>query len=254
MFFGQNLQLLRRRRAMTQEQLAQHLGVSRQTVSKWESGQAPELSKLMELSDLFHCPLDDLLRQDLSVSDAPVRLLRVKGFSMARYVMISPNAQADIRTYLDNWAKNSGLADFPGRQAQYLSWGFPYISAEQKQRFHLKGFAAAYVLPEQFHPNTAGPEITYQDDCDYARITFPEPRGRDSHQISRAIQSILEYLRENGIAKTSLTEYLPCFEWRYEQDGTPYASVFLQCQGAGAEEVFTFDNYGIKENHAWPNS
>lgn len=225
---------------MTQEQLAQHLGVSRQTVSKWESGQAPELGKLMELADLFHCQLDDLLRQDLSVSDAPVQILRVKGFSMAQYVMISPNAETDIRAYLDNWAQTSGLMNIPGYRPVYLSWGFPFVSAEQKKRFHLSGFAAAYVLPEHFCPNGIGPEITFQGDCDYARITFPEPNGRDPYQISRAIQSVLEHLRESGISKTALEGYLPCFEWRFQKDGIPYASVFLQCQGFGAAEVFTF--------------
>ena len=39
MFFGRNLQYLRRlHNGMTQERVAEHLGVSRQTVSKWESG------------------------------------------------------------------------------------------------------------------------------------------------------------------------------------------------------------------------
>ena len=50
MFFGGNLQFLRRRDGMTQEKLASRMGVSRQTVSKWESGEVtPELGKLIEL-------------------------------------------------------------------------------------------------------------------------------------------------------------------------------------------------------------
>ena len=49
----------------TQEKLAERLGVSRQTVSKWEAGEtAPELDKLMELSKLFSCTLDALLKED----------------------------------------------------------------------------------------------------------------------------------------------------------------------------------------------
>ena len=53
MQFGSNLLFLRRKKGLTQEQLAQTLGVSRQTVSKWESGQVPELVTLMTLADFF---------------------------------------------------------------------------------------------------------------------------------------------------------------------------------------------------------
>lgn len=38
MGFGENLQFYRKREDITQEQLAEQLGVSRQTISKWESG------------------------------------------------------------------------------------------------------------------------------------------------------------------------------------------------------------------------
>lgn len=51
MSFGQNLQFLRKmRNKMTQEELAEKLAVSRQTVSKWELDTAyPEINKLVEL-------------------------------------------------------------------------------------------------------------------------------------------------------------------------------------------------------------
>ncbi len=59
----EKIQELRKAQGMTQEQLAEQLNVSRQSVSKWESGQAmPEADKLMALSDLFHVTVDYLLR------------------------------------------------------------------------------------------------------------------------------------------------------------------------------------------------
>lgn len=63
MRFGNNLQYLRMmNRKMTQEELASKLGVTRQTVSKWELGQGnPELSKIKEICKLFNCKSDDLL-------------------------------------------------------------------------------------------------------------------------------------------------------------------------------------------------
>lgn len=235
MFFGANLQYLRHRRGLTQEQLAQHMGVSRQTISKWEAGQPPELGKLLELADLFHCKLDDLLRLDLSVTESPVRLLRLKGFSMAQYVMISPHAEEDIRSYLTSWSERNGLKDRP-----YLSWSFPYVSPEQKNRFHLTGFAAACVLPEDFVPLVDGPELIRQPDCDYAVITLPEPVGRESRHIARGIQAILEYLREAGIPKTARDGFLPCFERRYEKDGIHWVDIFVQCQSSQPTDSFSF--------------
>ncbi|MDD3347129.1 helix-turn-helix transcriptional regulator [Oscillibacter sp.] len=63
MEFSEKLMDLRRRAGLSQEQLAQRLGVTRQSVSKWESGCAmPELVKLIALSDMFSVSLDDLVR------------------------------------------------------------------------------------------------------------------------------------------------------------------------------------------------
>ncbi len=65
--FGENLQYYRRRSNLTQEQLAEQLEVSRQTVSKWEAGTSyAEMEKLLQLCDLFSCSLDTLLRKDAS--------------------------------------------------------------------------------------------------------------------------------------------------------------------------------------------
>ncbi len=60
---GDKIAALRRQNHLTQEQLAQLLGVSRQSISKYESGLAyPETEKLIRLSDLFGCTVDELLR------------------------------------------------------------------------------------------------------------------------------------------------------------------------------------------------
>lgn len=62
MSFGEKLQKLRKRKGLSQEQLAQILQVSRQTISKWESGiNHPELEKLKEISAYFEVSLDELL-------------------------------------------------------------------------------------------------------------------------------------------------------------------------------------------------
>lgn len=74
--FSFNLQQRRMDSGMTQEQLAEKMGVSRQTVSKWESGASyPEMEKLIALCGLFDCTLDALVRGELpqSVPEEPVK-------------------------------------------------------------------------------------------------------------------------------------------------------------------------------------
>ena len=62
MNLAQNIQMLRRRACLSQEELASQLGVSRQSVSKWESDAAtPELDKLTQMAHLFHVSLDELV-------------------------------------------------------------------------------------------------------------------------------------------------------------------------------------------------
>lgn len=71
MSFRDNLQHLRATRNMTQEQLAMLLGVSRQSVSKWEAERAyPEMDKLIRLCELFECTLDELVLGDMTARPA----------------------------------------------------------------------------------------------------------------------------------------------------------------------------------------
>ena len=62
MNFGEKITALRKQAGLSQEALAEKLGVSRQAVGKWEKGEAqPELSKLLALCDLFGVTPDQLL-------------------------------------------------------------------------------------------------------------------------------------------------------------------------------------------------
>ena len=64
MAFGEQLQLLRRRSGLTQEQFAEELRVSRQAVSKWESGKGyPEVEKLLYICQRYDVTLNDLFEQ-----------------------------------------------------------------------------------------------------------------------------------------------------------------------------------------------
>ena len=67
MSFRDNLQALRAERNMTQEQVAMLLGVSRQSVTKWEAAKSyPEMDKLLKICQIFECSLDDLVTGDVA--------------------------------------------------------------------------------------------------------------------------------------------------------------------------------------------
>lgn len=72
MTFGEKLARMRKENNYTQEQLAQVLEVSRQSVSKWESDLTyPETEKLIRLCQLFDCSLDYLVRDIPEPEPAP---------------------------------------------------------------------------------------------------------------------------------------------------------------------------------------
>lgn len=64
MTLGEKICTLRTGKGLTQEDLAQRLEVSRQSVSKWETGQSvPDLEKIIRLADLFGVSVDELVRE-----------------------------------------------------------------------------------------------------------------------------------------------------------------------------------------------
>ena len=69
MTLGQKLTLLRNSHNMSQEQLAEKVSVSRQSVSKWEVDQAlPQIDKVLQLCTIFGITADELLRDDISIA------------------------------------------------------------------------------------------------------------------------------------------------------------------------------------------
>ena len=87
MSLGENIQFYRNKAGMTQEQFAERLEVSRQSVSKWESNTTyPEMDKLLQMCAMFSCSLDTLLRGDaesVSFEDTGKYDKHMNGFARA---------------------------------------------------------------------------------------------------------------------------------------------------------------------------
>ena len=67
MKFGDNLKAIRKHHTISQEQLAEKVGVSRQSVSKWETGEAyPEMNNILQLCKIFNCKINDLVHTEMS--------------------------------------------------------------------------------------------------------------------------------------------------------------------------------------------
>lgn len=93
MAFSENLQFIRAQAGITQEQLAEQLEVSRQSVSKWESGTSfPEMDTLLRICDLYDVNLDILLRgnvEESRVSDTAQYDSHMNRFSLRLALAIS---------------------------------------------------------------------------------------------------------------------------------------------------------------------
>lgn len=203
MNLGANIQYLRKLNKLTQEQFAEKMGITRQTVSRWESDEVtPELNKLVEMCSLFSCKLDALVREDMSSSNAiysEVEIRKVPAFKMARYVMITPNPEADVQYYMKKWAQKSGLAEADPK-AKLIGWDFPFVSQELQTRFNLHGYVAAYVLPEGFQTDCPGVEYAQNKEAD---------------------------LQANHFKEKLCDDIICCFEHEYEKDGIVYLDIYV---------------------------
>ena len=231
MFLATNLQYLRKHNGnMTQERLAERMGVSRQTVSKWESGEStPELGKLMELCDLFSCTLDTLLREDLTAQSSPfpLRFLRIQPFRYISYPVISRNPQDDTQSHIKTLTKELGLDP---DAISTIGWSFPYLSQEQKQRFGLKGYVSALIIPENAEIDLPAEEILFQGAADYA--VFTVPCSDNSGIPADVFGQIMTFLNQNGIKKLHANNVISCFERRTVCNGIPSIDVYIHCCGS----------------------
>ena len=89
MNFHEKLLKLRKESGLSQEQLAEKLDISRQAVSKWETGESqPDLSKLISLGDIFSVSIDELCGKKSPVYDREPAAKRAKSSNMILAIVL----------------------------------------------------------------------------------------------------------------------------------------------------------------------
>lgn len=245
MSLGTNIQYLRKLNKLTQEQFAEKMNITRQTVSRWEADEViPELSKLVEICSAFSCKLDELVRENMSSKNeiySEVKVRKVPAFKMARYVMISPNPESDVQNYMMNWGKVSGLAA-ADPNAKLIGWDFPFVSQGLQSRFGLHGYVAAYILPEGFQTNCLGVEYAQNKEAEYAVITVTEPMVRPFERIPTGYKHIMEFLQANNFKDKVSDNIIGCFEHEYEKEGAHYMDIYVHAASVTKVNAYSMFN------------
>lgn len=157
MIFSEKLQLIRKSKGMTQEELAVRLEVSRQAVAKWESGLVyPDITNLIQISNLFNVTIDYLVRdqecnvnpvsmEDNDYSELIAFRLEANVNTYAAYMNETESTRYDSHdfsysrgpyTYHDTYV---GGEQFAGQEAIWLNgkiqYAMNYLGRVLDQRF-----------------------------------------------------------------------------------------------------------------------
>lgn len=227
MSFGQNIQFLRKmHKSMTQEELAEKMGVSRQTISKWELDNTyPEMDKVIELCKLFSCSMDKLVREDINVINeaySNIRIEKVPSFTFVKYAVISANPEDDAIKHIKQWANSNGI-----NEPEIIGWDFPNVSQEQINVYNMHGYEAACILPLNFEIENNKLEVIAQKEQSYAIITIKEPFSEPFSLIPNAYKTLMMYMEVNCYKHKNSKDVIQCFEKVYEKDGISYMDVYI---------------------------
>lgn len=129
MIFPEKLQILRKSKGYTQEELSEKLNVSRQAIAKWESGQSyPEIVNLIQISNLMNVTVDFL------VKDQECSILPIKSVANNVDEIIGFRLKANVNTYAafmnEVNATRLDSHDFRYEEGQYV-YHDTYIGGEQ---------------------------------------------------------------------------------------------------------------------------
>lgn len=219
---GSNIQYLRMmHKNMTQEELANQLGVSRQTISKWELNQGnPELSKIKEICALFNCSSDELLFGNINIVDrsySEIKIEALEAFKYIKYTVISTEPEEDAIYKIRQIAKEINID-----QPKLIGWDFPHLSHEQINVYHMHGYTAAIVLPKLTDINSESFSIDERKTQNYVTIEIKNPMLNPFHLVSNAYRTVFQYIKVNRYTYDHFA-----FESLFQIDHTEYMKIYV---------------------------
>ncbi len=222
MNFSRNLQYLRMmHKNMTQEELANKLGVSRQTISKWELNQGnPELSKIKEICTLFNCKSDELLFGDMKITNeaySEIEIEMLEAFKYIKYTVISAEPEDDSIDRINKLARHLNIEN-----PNIIGWDFPYISQEQINVYHMHGYTAALILPDDINLKKDSYVIEERKSQNYVTISIKNPMDNPFHLISNAFKSVFQYINVNRYTYGGFA-----FESQFKKDGIEMMKIYV---------------------------
>lgn len=225
MKLGKNIQYLRMlHNNITQEELANQLGVSRQTVSKWELNQGnPELSKIQEICTLFNCTADELLFGNINIQNSAyseIKIETLEAFEYIKYTVISSEPEDDAIYKIKQIAKNLGI-----ETPKIIGWDFSHLSQEQINVYHMHGYTAALVIQHELMLNKSSIPLEMVEKQNYVTITIKNPMDNPFGLISNAYKAVFQYITVNRYKYNHFA-----FEQQFYKEGIEYMKICVAIQ------------------------
>lgn len=134
MILAEKIIKLRKQQGWSQEDLAMHMGVSRQSVSKWEGAQAvPDMKKILQLAELFNVSTDYLLRDDIEI------------YESVGEVMVESGTEEAVRSV--SLEEANKFLEFNERASRLISTGVMLCILSPVSIFIAKIISDMHVLP-----------------------------------------------------------------------------------------------------------
>ncbi len=176
--FHDKLIYYRKKNMLTQEELAEKLCVSRQTITKWENGMiTPGLEYMIDLSHIFGITIDRLIKDDDCFSDTPQLtntnqlikfLVEAKKATYASHQNKIQSTRKDSHDYTYHNEKYTyydtffGASSFSGQELVYeneqVCWSMNYYGQVLSDDFNSHFLKEALVMVDELRP-FRGPEI-----------------------------------------------------------------------------------------------
>lgn len=154
-----------------------------------------------------------------------IKIVTLPKMRIARYLIISQNPEQDTISYMDNWAKKSGLLDLKDYKPRRIGWDFPFVSRQQIEQFGLRGYTSAYIIPEDFESKCCGVEIAYINEDTYAMLRITDPHSNSFENIPKGYEILTDFIN-NSEFKTSTWENRLVFEEEFDINGIHYMDIY----------------------------